>query len=351
MGGFLLQTTDEAPFPIDAKQLYYLLANDYLEYPSIDLVEIDDKNKTDGFARVLTIGQVLWFVVNCIGRGIQRLSTTTLELTTVGFVFCMLFTSLCWRHKPTGIKRPITLRCKTTVERILLVAGDGAKERYRYTPLDFVSRKEWSFSLFWAYDQNILRCLHLPIFGRSSTTLPRNRIPNANWPELDTLRSAYAWILSLVYGTIFVVCWNFAFPSDVERLLWRISSVGTMAIVVFGPIFEYCFIRNARFPEGLPHTPLPMENDPEYGSGHRGWIGIQAFKSTVRKVAASLRNNSLNQDPALTVPLRALIPLTILCAIYTIFRAYILIEDVLSLRLLPASTFETVSWAGYLPHI
>ena len=51
MGGFLLQTTDEVPFPIDAKQLYYLLANDYLEYPSIDLVEIDDKNKTDGFAR------------------------------------------------------------------------------------------------------------------------------------------------------------------------------------------------------------------------------------------------------------------------------------------------------------
>lgn len=54
MGGFLLRSPDFPPFLVDAKQLYYLISLDYLEYPKLDKAIIDDRNKADGLARYAT---------------------------------------------------------------------------------------------------------------------------------------------------------------------------------------------------------------------------------------------------------------------------------------------------------
>ncbi len=42
---------------------------------------------------------------------------------------------------------------------------------------------------------------------------------------------------------------------------------------------------------------------------------------------------------------------TVVSALYCLGRGYILVEDVIGLRELPNSTFETVAWTGYLPRI
>jgi hypothetical protein len=51
MGGFILQTPGWKPFPLDAKQLHYMVSKGYLKYPQIDKEAIDDKDKADGVAR------------------------------------------------------------------------------------------------------------------------------------------------------------------------------------------------------------------------------------------------------------------------------------------------------------
>jgi hypothetical protein len=51
MGGFVLETPDSLPFPIDAEQLFYLVSKGYLTYPKIDTSDIDDKNKSDSAVR------------------------------------------------------------------------------------------------------------------------------------------------------------------------------------------------------------------------------------------------------------------------------------------------------------
>jgi hypothetical protein len=56
------------------------------------------------------------------------------------------------------------------------------------------------------------------------------------------------------------------------------------------------------------------------------------------------------KTPALAIPLRVLLPVQVLCAFYCLFRAFILVEDVIGLRGLPASAFETVDWAGWVVH-
>ena len=133
MGGFVLRSPDFPPFPLDAEQLYYLISEDFLAYPEIDRALIDDKNKADGLARyardprinwlhlsnplarLITVWQVLWFSVTCIGRLVQHIGLTTLELTTLGFILLMLATSFCWRHKPSGVTQPFFLETSTNV--------------------------------------------------------------------------------------------------------------------------------------------------------------------------------------------------------------------------------------------
>lgn len=51
MGGFLLQAPYFTLFPLDAKQLHYLVINDYIVYPSIGKADIEDRNKLDGLSR------------------------------------------------------------------------------------------------------------------------------------------------------------------------------------------------------------------------------------------------------------------------------------------------------------
>jgi hypothetical protein len=53
MGYFHLQEPDNASrsFPIDAKQMLFLLKEKYIEYPYIESDEIDDRNKADSLAR------------------------------------------------------------------------------------------------------------------------------------------------------------------------------------------------------------------------------------------------------------------------------------------------------------
>lgn len=51
MGGFTLKIHNWKTFPIDGKQLLYLIERGYINYDDIPLPQIDDKNKSDGLAR------------------------------------------------------------------------------------------------------------------------------------------------------------------------------------------------------------------------------------------------------------------------------------------------------------
>jgi hypothetical protein len=51
MGGVILQPHKWKSFPIDSKQLLYLVQEGYVAYPKVSESEIDDKNKADGLTR------------------------------------------------------------------------------------------------------------------------------------------------------------------------------------------------------------------------------------------------------------------------------------------------------------
>lgn len=349
MGGFVLHARDFVPFPLDAKQVHYLVDKGYIQYSAVrlDKEAIDDKNRGDGIARFITICQIIWFSFNCVFRMIQHLAITTLELTTIGFIICTLGTYFFWLHKPMDVQRAIVLEPNTTLTDILIRAGEQAKEPYSdRTPLDFVGRDLWSWTLYWTYWVNILRMMHiwLPSYTKKR---PADMIPNGNFPPLSRGSMVVLFLFHITYGAFPLWGWNFHFPTQSERMLWHISALALMGTIVFTwivdqytwyilPALKNLITRQRPFKvqDSERALPLPCSHLP----------------AKLQKALASLRNNSPRHDPAYDVPLKALIPVTTAGAVYCIARAYILLEDFVNLRALPPSAYDTVQWSGYFPH-
>lgn len=91
IGGFTIFPLESPkPFPVNSEQLLWLLKYGYIELPSISLEELKDKSKSDSLLKSIAIFQALWFLIQCVGRYAQSLPTTTLEITTIAYVLCMI---------------------------------------------------------------------------------------------------------------------------------------------------------------------------------------------------------------------------------------------------------------------
>ncbi|KAL1978255.1 hypothetical protein VTN31DRAFT_1114 [Thermomyces dupontii] len=349
MGGFVLKTKDWVPFPVNAKQLHYLVTEGYVDFPQLTTRDIADRNKVDSMLRFITLCQTLWFVVNIAAREYQDLAITTAELTTAAFIVCTVATMYCWAHKPADIETAIVIESHATIAQILLEAGDRAKKPYSRTPLDFVSRKEWPWSLYWSNWVNILRNMGLDVVQLER---PIVRFENTAIPEPSPAGFRACLILTSIYAAIFVCAWNYSFPTRAEQILWRIESLVVFGcLAAFWAVGKYAFEiypelkgkRRLSGSEGEQDEKASNQNqEPTTGKRH---------KSRLERIADSVRNNSVGKDPELTVPLKAILPMYVAGFLYCQARAYIFIEDIIELRSLPKSAYRTVDWSSMLPHI
>ncbi|CAI7629299.1 unnamed protein product [Penicillium viridicatum] len=299
MGGFVLKCKDSVAFPINAKQLHYLIVKKYVNISRVDEQVIADKNKVDGMLRLLTIFQCLWFIFSICGRASLRLAITTGELTTAAFIVCSIATTFCWYNKPADVRTPEFIETDTTLEQILADAGDVANGPCRYTPLDFVTRKEWPWSLYWSNWTNILRKMHIVIYEKRR---PVDRFQNTLIYEPSMLGYGIFLLLTVIYASIF-------------------------------PFLEARKRERAIDEEASPNPT---------------WI---SFKRQARRVGDQIKNNSIERDPDLTVPLKAIVPIYVIGVVYCHARTYIFLEDILQLRSLPASAYSTVDWIDFWPHV
>ena len=347
MGGFILHTRDWVPFPIDAKQLHYLIMKGHVRFPTLNERKIKDRNKVDRILRLLTLIQILWFVLNILDRAVQRLAITCLELTTAAFIVCSVGISLCWFHKPADIMTAETIESNSCIADILLEVGGRAHRPYNHTPLDFISRKESASSLCWSNWVNILRNMHIVFVP---TMRPVNRFENTIFLELSRTVNV-AWLgLTAIYSSIFIAAWNNNFPSPCERLLWRVASITVMGTLLScWVIMEFGLSWYPALRQRLAHN-LPQRHDLEHGPRTQRltrWSCLRKAES----VAACIRNNSVSQDPGLTLPLKAILPIYVVVFFYTVARTYIFVEDIIELRSLPPSAYTNARWSALFPHI
>ena len=187
--------------------------------------EINDKSKSDAFVRVLAIIQIGWVTVQVTVRAARGIATSQLELAVVGFVVCAIgIYGLNWQ-KPKDVQTPLTV----------LEFPDDIPPAV----LDLMKR----FNFGW---------LSIP-----TGIKPRDR--NHSFPggpiRKDDAKdnvdgSELWWILGLViacgiFGALHVAAWNFAFPTTIEQVLWRTSSVWCtsfmVVVMLFGGIDTWLF--------------------------------------------------------------------------------------------------------------
>ena len=344
MGGFVLHTRDQLPFPLDAKQLHYLVSKRYLQLPMLDHRAIEDKNKSDGLLRTITICQITWFLINIIGRWAQQLVVTTAELTTVSFILCSFGTAFLWWHKPADAVTAEVIESDICLNDILRAEGQTS-DAWRRTPLDFVNREEWWWSRAWSNFVNILT--HMG-FTFGSESKPIDRIPDTLQKEMPRQPLFTCLILTACYFSVLFLGWNSSFPTRTEQLLWRAACVTMMTSLIVLLIFTELA---GAYP-GLRQTfrQYSASKSPRNQCIESGFPVANLSRSRLDRAFDGIRNNSVGKDPLLYLPLRIIIPLYIVAFFYCHSRTYILIADIIELRSLPASAYASVNWSKFWPH-
>jgi hypothetical protein len=177
-----------------------------LQYPEITKLEIQDRSKADTFAKVFTLLQSLWFVLNVIGRRIQRLPISPLELSCIAYVFCTLITYMFWWHKPKDILTTMTIPCAFSLSEM--------PPKIQTSIINFNKATGGTCHYRW-------RKLHLPDTEAQVLSVIRGRMP-----------ALMGLLVGLIFCCIHIFAWNYTFPSNAEELLWKICNVGAAAIPI-----------------------------------------------------------------------------------------------------------------------
>ncbi len=245
MGGFRFRVNGDVVC-LTTKDWADLLDTKELDWPDRLLEpEILDRNKADWVLKSLALAQAIWFTTQAIGRAAQGLPVTTLELFTLGIIFCSLFMYLAWWSKPFDVRCPIILELR----RPLPIATPMYR-RTRLNPIDgtthYVSKPP----------RNLTVCI------------------------------------TVLFGALHLVGWQFYFPTDWEKWLWRATSVA-------------CVV--------LPMLLLTMF-----------WLGM-----TETNIRFSF--------------------FMVVLGLYALCRMYMMVEMFINLRALPVDAYRTPQWSQYLP--
>ncbi|KAF8242570.1 hypothetical protein K440DRAFT_565110 [Wilcoxina mikolae CBS 423.85] len=342
MGGFLLvpapnspNTIENRPFPITSKHLLWLVKKGYTDFPEVTVEDLDDKSKQDTIAKVITSIQVGYLILQSIGRAIQRLAVTTLELSALAIVVCSILTNLCWLRKPLDVRTPIKVQLKTTMGVIRQDARGSEKEaekEWKQTPLDFIDdmRPSWNFNV------QEFAGMPLPPYERPVPRIGNDRIPSLKWDQ-----KIFLCIATLVYAAIHLAGWNFSFPTHVELILWRVSSSFLFGTTFLFWIFETMasLHRKGWWQEFFYRVFKPSRLE-----------GVK--KARQEKDATRQEKVAKGEIEPKELPLPAefwsILPLAIL---YGAARFYIVVEVFFGLRSLEPSAYLNVNWSSFIPHV
>jgi hypothetical protein len=282
MGGFELYDSDgERPlYPLDLESIEKLVQSGAIDFPKIQEKEIEDRSKGDIISKGLAVIQTGWFIAQCIARGAEHLAITELEIMTVAFAFLNFVTYIFWWNKPLNVTCPI---------RIVLKEGHNAPE----------PRSPKRILLEDRFD----RMLSLIEPGRDDEVdlLQEKRVPTFYAGKIDVASKSYLTLIlaeiliAMVFGGIHCIAWSFSFPTHVEQILWRASSIAIISI------------------------PFLLVVDVVF------WL------FDLKTVAGLI--------------------VTLSSIIYPFARLVLLILSFISLRSLPASAFYNVRWTTFIPHV
>ncbi|KIM22956.1 hypothetical protein M408DRAFT_49037, partial [Serendipita vermifera MAFF 305830] len=255
--------------------------------------ELKDRGKSDGLTKIIVLVQTLWFVIQCITRGSQRLPLTELEVVTLAYATLNFFIYVFWWDKPRSVECPI--RVYKTSTAIHEESGEEAEEWEE----DWFVRWPMKIGVYTIGNQDdyviLSKKCSTPMFW--SGRLKDNILLAAGiGPSF----------LGSAFGAIHCIAWLSEFPSRAETVLWRVSCVAMITIPFLVAVF--CVSMGASVRTGKEPT----------------WLMIIVSITSLPIMSSTW--------------------------LYIVSRIVTLVMAFTSLRSLPPAAFTTVDWTTFIPH-
>src|SRR5579862_5714951 len=173
---------------------------DKAQLSRIILLMIRDKSKSSNIVKTIACFQVGWLIVQCVGRRIQNLPITLLELATMAHAAnCLLIYGLWWK-KPLDISVPFEI-----------AAGEAGVSQTKT-------------GAFYSHE-------HPPeVYTEVTEHVRKTKLGalKARVLQLEVLRFgahiALAAASTTLFGVIHLAGWDGDFASPAEKILWRVCA-------------------------------------------------------------------------------------------------------------------------------
>jgi hypothetical protein len=237
--------TEKIVLYLSAIQLYVAQVLGIIkELPNIKEQRILDKNKGDGFVKLLALYQIVVFLARIIRRFAKKLPITQLEMAVLAYCVCCFLAYCFWWFKPQSVMEP-----EETCSEIDYNATDSPRVALG-VDIDVLG-------LFGSMD--FLRTTFVPPFC-SNFRKPTSPIPNDamdgvffSTDHVFTHFAEFAAVLAgFFFGALYFMAWSFPFPSKVEIIMWRVST----GLTAGGPLlYDIANIVMTRIDKGgIRHT-------------------------------------------------------------------------------------------------
>ena len=158
---------------------------------------------------------------------------------------------------------------------------------------------------------------------------------------IHTSSSIGLTITTLVFGACHLLAWNYGFPSSVERVLWRVTSIACtiipMVVLVMDNSSDWLIERKSKAKADLKKEHW---SNPQFRWLRRMTRVITNHLVRIAHVVFSLLFSGLS---SYTGSLLAVV-------LYISLRVYLVVAIFISLRSVPASVYVIVDWSRYIPH-
>lgn len=266
MGGFLLYRNGQAYCTLTPNKLHELHRRRLIDFPTISREEIEDKSKGNMISKGLLILQTTWFTSQCITRITQGLLLTELEVMTFAFTALTWTTCLFWWNKPLDVTCPVIVHWRPDYERmchrqlrlsnrhgiikrgftIPQVRPLGAAEQSPTTHqrhhlatvrkiFTNMTREVRSAGFRWSlrhWVDQIENAIFHPfghMLDKDKLEAGATRVPTFYAMTFKRDRFTWALVVSILLGTAFggmhCLGWRSPFPTNEERILFKVSSI------------------------------------------------------------------------------------------------------------------------------
>lgn len=109
MDGLQLRTRDDWVYTVSSKNVVPLIQAGLIRPCDLEPDEIEDRAKADASAKLFTVLQSSWVVVNILARAAYHLPISPIEITTVAYVVCAALSYGLWWYMPRDIQTRINI--------------------------------------------------------------------------------------------------------------------------------------------------------------------------------------------------------------------------------------------------